>query len=346
MNDGGKVVTTLEPFQDNSSHAWYMPGLNSLHGQECLATVFRTDQRLRHHGEAIHSSYGTDHDAAGSNHDFALTDHQATCLFWFKCSSQDATIDECLEFLRTVNGVSISRATLCREIQRLGMSYKKMRYVSDQRDEDDRVAFWCNGPEHPIRPGLLGINYWDALDLDESGYYVSSANRPYGHSLIGVPCRMTGRPARQKPHWSVIAAVDTRVGLIKSMLYHKGTTDIKFKLFVELVLVPALVGTGRRVIMMDRLNVHFGEVASFLRQHGHYVVFRPKHSCDFGPVESVFNFVDKFLQAHSRTVTSANFKEGIIAALSCVTAYEVTQYFHDCHFYVPGLTYKPYLGQQ
>ena len=215
------------------------------------------------------------------------------------------------------------------------------------RSEDDRVDFWCNGPDHPIRPGVLGVIWWDLVDLDESGFYRSSSNRTHGHSLVGVRCRKRGGPkVRGGVKWTTLVAVDARVGVIKALFYHKGTTVEKFRVFVELMLLPALAGTGRRIITYDRLTSHFGDVVSVIRTAGHIPIFRPVSSPDFGPVEWVFNFVDQFLQSHTYTLNDHNFKDALVAAFNCVTSHNIASYMHQAHFAVPGFEYKPYMKEQ
>jgi transposase len=89
-------------------------------------------------------------------------------------------------------------------------------------------------------------------------------------------------------------AVDRRVGVIQSMLYSTGTSSDVFMFFAEFFLLPALVGTGPRIIMMDRLASHFGAAELLMKEAGHTVIARPSYSCDFALVEWVFHFVDTF----------------------------------------------------
>ena len=209
-----------------------------------------------------------------------------------------------------------------------------------------RVDFWINGPEHPLRPGVFGVRFDDIVDLDESGYYASSARRVEGHSLGNAPCSAMGLKARTLPHYTVLIAIDARKGVINKMLYPHGTTEEVFYHFVVYLLIPSLAGTGRRVITMDRLNTHYGEVVEALQSAGHFVVFRPCSSPSFGPVEWIFSYVDKFLQQHSPQVHRANLKQCILLALDSVTKEDVMSYMSNAHFYVPDHSYSPYAGEQ
>jgi hypothetical protein len=97
---------------------------------------------------------------------------------------------------------------------------------------------------------------------------------------------------------------------------------------------------------MDRLNSHYGEVVDALRKEGHWVVFRSASSPTFGPVEWIFNYVDKFLQQHSAQVHPRNLKSWITMALDTISCYDVMSYMAAAHFFVPGPPYNPYFGEQ
>lgn len=221
-----------------------------------------------------------------------------------------------------------------------------MKYVSKYLDEADRVAFWTNPSDHPIRPGVFLVNYRDMVDLDESGFYVSNARRAIGHALGNVVANAIGDKARTLPHYSLLIAIDARIGVLSRMSYPHGTTSELFLHFVVYLLIPALEGTGRRVITMDRLSAHYGEVVDELRKAGHYVIFRPASSPTFAPVEWVFSYVDKFLQQHSSQVYANNLKDWISTALDTVSRYDIMDYMAAAHFWVSDRVYTPYFGEQ
>jgi hypothetical protein len=207
-------------------------------------SVFRTDRRSIE-CQALHD------DIAASQH--SLSGHQYTVLFWYKCCFKDATLAECAEFLRIVTNLTVSRSTIYKALARLGFQYKHVKYISKYLDEPDRVAFWVNPVDHPLRPGVFLVDYLDFVDLDESGY-VSSARRGGGHALGNVEASLIGDKPRTIPHYSLLVAIDARVGVINKLFYPHGTTSEVFYHFVVYMLIPSLKGTGRRVITMDRLN--------------------------------------------------------------------------------------------
>jgi hypothetical protein len=228
-----------------------------------------------------------------------------------------------------------------------------------------------NDPCNILRPGLCGVPWWIMIDIDEAGYYDSASNPVYGHSLEGLPCRRVSKEKRGDAHWSICIAVDCTTGVQSRLIYPGGTTTDKFLVFIEFVVVPALAGGGPRVFTWDRLSAHFGEVEAILQRHGHYVVPRPGHSCDFGPVEwefalclwmclwsalfswlwfrmwsfcLYFPFLFLFHQHHDTAVNANNLKDAIDAALDVTTAEDIQGYFSCAHFQVPGFPYDPYMG--
>jgi hypothetical protein len=275
-----------------------------------------------------------------------LDKHQVTLLFWYKCVLKDASLEECADFLEMCCDASVSRATICRELRRMGFTWKQLKYFSMFRNEDDRVLYWTNSPENEIRPGLFLANYLGIVDIDESGFYASNAQRTHGHVLPSIRGRQRGREQRTIPHYSLLIAVDARVGVISEMIYHKGTTTEIFYAFVVNMLIPSLAGTGRRIITMDRLASHYGDAVTALKEAGHIVIFRPVHSPTFAPVEWVFSYIDSFLQQHSPQVTEHTLRDCLCNALKTVLREDIMGYMQHAHMYVDGLPYLPYNGEQ
>jgi hypothetical protein len=89
-----------------------------------------------------------------------------------------------------------------------------MKYLSIYLDEADRVEFWTNPPDHPIRPGVFLVNYRDMVDLDQSGFYVSNARRAIGRALGNVVANVIGDKALTLPHYSLLIATAACVGRV------------------------------------------------------------------------------------------------------------------------------------
>jgi len=227
------------------------------------------------------------------------------------------------------------------------MTGKTMHYFSKKRDEGDRIDYWCFPPTHILRPGVCGVSFWDLVDLDESGFYTSAAARRFGHSFLGTPAQAPGRARRADTQVSLLLAVDARKGAVSHLMYSKGTTTDKFVVWFTLFLLPAIRGTGKRVITMDNLSGHNAHVIHHTAGlEGHLVIFRPIHSPDFGPVEWCFNYIDKFLQSHDNQITDVLLRPALRAAVSTITANDIKGYMAHAHFAVQGHLFRPYSGEQ
>jgi hypothetical protein len=128
-------------------------------------------------------------------------------------------------------------------------------------------------------------------------------------------------------------------------LYNRGKTTDKFLIFIN-ELLKSLQSTGRRVIMMDNLNTHTGEVENLIKMSGHMLVFRPTYSPDFAPIEWCFKYIDDFLQHHYLMINENNFASAIQAGLDSITPQNVISYMANAHMAVSNYPYTPYMGQQ
>ena len=275
-----------------------------------------------------------------------LTDQDAANIFWFKSLKKGATIAEVLKFVEAVGGPAVSSSAISREYHNLGFTEKVMHHTSESRDEDDRVLYFTNGPFHPVRPGIRGVDYKDLLDIDEGGRYCSDAARDTGHSWKGVKCSEKGPAPRTGNRLSFAAAVDANVGCVCAAIYPKGTTNEKFYSWLELNVLPKIVGR-RRVLVMDNLNSHVTpQVRSLIERNGHRLVLRPTSSPDFGGVEWVFSYVDTFLKAHEGAVSDKTLHGALQAAFNTVTANDIAGYMAKAHINVASHAYEPYVGQQ
>jgi len=274
-----------------------------------------------------------------------LTQREAGLLMWQKCISRTVSLADAQKALKLATGTTASKSTVSREWKRLGLTKKRVERISYTRDESDRIAFWSKGPLDVMRPGVCGVSHSLIVDVDETGFYTTNANKTTGHWFQGVPAKQKGRPKREGKRLTVCAAVDSREGVVLRLCYEGGTSKEKFHVFMNALLLK--LGNTRRIIMMDNLNSHLSKhVKDLVHQAGHILIFRPTSSPDFGPVEWSFAYIDKFLQAHDSSVTKFNLEQAVKAAFDSVTAESVAGYFAQAHFFVQGHVFTPYMGQQ
>ena len=277
-----------------------------------------------------------------------MSESGASFIYWLKLHKPTIYLHEIMNLYNLAfPNEPVSIPTLSNELERLGMSRKRTHYFSKNRDENDRVAYWCNPPDNPTRPGIYGVVPDSIVDIDESGRYSSCSERLYGHSIMGLPIRLAGESHRSDLRLNFVIAADSRVGIIKHLFYKTGTTIDIFLFFMKYILLPAIHGTGKRIITMDNLNSHLTEeIKQLIRDEGHILILRPIHSPDFAFIEDCFHYLSIFMLAHNLNVIKNNFKEGIKAAFNCITPEHIRSWQAKCHFYVQGFEYKPYMGEQ
>ncbi len=122
-----------------------------------------------------------------------------------------------------------------------------------------------------------------------------------------------------------------------NLAFEGGTTLAKFQAFIELHLLPALVGTGRRVITFDNLNSHCGDVSYVIKEAGHRIVLRPALTWLWTAVEMVFGMIRRFL-VHHDTLDDKSLYSALRSALTIITAdHNIRGFFAHCHFMIDGV---------
>ena len=120
---------------------------------ECvqLATVYRYDR-------LVSTTGSVDRVKSKPGRKRKISSKDALGLFFYKTIYPAAQLRECKEFLRVTQGTEVSNWANSRELKNLAMTYKAMRYCSKNQNETDRVAFWTNASNYPVRPGVAGVH--------------------------------------------------------------------------------------------------------------------------------------------------------------------------------------------
>jgi len=204
-----------------------------------------------------------------------LKPREAGLLLWQKCILRTASLADAQKLLKLATGKTVSKSTVSREWKRLGLTAKRVERISSRRDESDRVAYWSNGPLDKMRPGVNGVPHSLIVDVDETGFYTTAANKTTGHWFQGIPAKQQGRSKREGKRLTVCAAVDSREGVVLKLCYEGGTSKEKFQAFMNALLLK--LGDTRRVITMDNLNSHLSKhVKDLVHEKGHILIFVPR----------------------------------------------------------------------
>jgi hypothetical protein len=248
----------------------------------------------------------------------------------------------------------VSLEQISRELGRMGITRKKMRFWSGRRDEQSRANYWIQGPfagagivagVHGQRnfAGVAGVPVQFMIDIDEASYYVQDANPANGYAPSGCPAIMRGYGKRDGQKITVLLATDVNVGTVASWTFVGNTTNARFLTFLALFLFPAIAGQ-RRCILFDNLSGHFGaNIDALFAACGHAYVARPVHSPDFGFIEWSFNWIRMYLQSNAHHINMLYLQAWIDTACAAITPGLVQGFAVDAHYYVPGRNYRPYI---
>ena len=100
-------------------------------------------------------------------------------------------------------------------------------------------------------------------------------------------------------------------------------------------------------MLADNHNAHhFSGSRALFHANGHLLINGSIHSPDFAPAEWGFSHATTFATHYSDWMRSppADYPQVFAAGLRSLTPEYMSAYFTDAHFLVPGLPYKPYLG--
>jgi transposase len=87
------------------------------------------------------------------------------------CDNPDYFLDELLDLLKTKHFISVHFTTIHRELERAGVSRKKLKRIASERDEDQHAAFTIKMSQYT--PHQLGF-------LDETLKDKRTPSRAYG----------------------------------------------------------------------------------------------------------------------------------------------------------------------
>jgi transposase len=190
--------------------------------------------------------------------------------------------------------------------------------VAAERDEAERAS-WRQA-HSALKPAEL-------VFVDESGSNLAMALR-YGWALRGQ--RSWGKAPTNRGKNTTLFAAMSPEGLLASMTVEGAANTEAFLTYLDAVLCPAL--RPGRTVLMDNLQVHKAEVVrQRIEACGCRLVFLPRYSPDFNPIEGAFSKLKTFLrrvQARTREALEA----AIGAGLQTITAQDARGWFEHCGY--------------
>ena len=190
--------------------------------------------------------------------------------------NNDLTHDQRCDLLFETTGIRISRATMCRWVQRMGSTRKKTIYASEQNPEARwRFLAWIQ----QIDPRRL-------VFIDESGFNLAMT-LAYAYAPKGQ--RAVGRvPKNRGENTSLVAAISLDEGVSDAMTLTGAVDGDAFLAYIRQILAPRL--RPGQIVVMDQLGVHRKpEVREAIEARGCELVFLPGYSPDLNPIELAFS---------------------------------------------------------
>jgi transposase len=167
----------------------------------------------------------------------------------------------------------------------------------------------------------------DLVFVDESGSNLALSLR-YGWAPRGE--RAVGQaPTNRGPNTTVLSAM-TQEGLLVSMTVEGAANTEAFLTYLDKLLCPAL--RPGRTVLMDNLRVHKAEaVRARIEACGCRLVFLPRYSPDFNPIEGAFSKLKTFLRRVGARTREA-LEAAIDAGLQTISAQDAQGWFRHCGY--------------
>ena len=231
----------------------------------------------------------------------------------------DRTDAEYAAWLERMTGQHVSRRTLNKTWQRLGITRKKKVLHASEQDRPDvrrkRAAFLRQRRRQRRRRHIY---------LDEFGFHLGMT-RSYARAPRGV--RALGKvPQKTDPTVTLTAALSPD-GIEASLAFKGGTDGRAYQAYMETQLGPKL--RPGDVVIADQLAAHHsGAIAAIVRRHGAHYVLLPPYSPDFNPVEEAGSKVKNAIRA-AKPRTLDDLYGALGTALNAVTPADARGWFAD-----------------
>jgi len=207
-------------------------------------------------------------------------------------SNKQATVQEVRDFLDDEYDIDVSYDTVRRAMKAAHLTRKVVEKIALQRNDVLRTRFLCK---------ICQYSTEQLVFVDESASNERTAERRYGWSIRGDPCRVKRSNKRSK-RWSVLPAI-TVDGYIACSIYQDSFTKQRFNTFIRQDLLPLMnVYPARRsVLVMDNHSIHRSdELTEMCEDAGVHILYLPPYSPDLNPIEQSFAQLKAWMRRNQR----------------------------------------------
>ncbi|KAF7336106.1 Transposase domain-containing protein [Mycena venus] len=209
----------------------------------------------------------------------------------------DYFLDELLTMLEHNRFISVHFTTIFRELQRLGVSRKKLKKIAAERNERVRMDFVRRMAEYPAE--YLGF-------LDETSKNERTLSRGYGRAKKGRRAKMKQKFVRGTR--LTATGLLTLDGIIANKVVEGSMKREDYLEFIEHEVMPLTspFPAPLSVLVMDNARIHHGEEILLLAERfGVRIEFLPPYSPDFNPIEEAFSKIKAFIRRHSDVLSAS-----------------------------------------
>jgi len=239
----------------------------------------------------------------------------------------DVFLDELQEELE-LQGIQISLASLCRYLDRNGITHKRLSKIARQRDYLRRAEF---------RDEVSQYDPTQLVSVNEAAVDSRNMNRDFGWSYSGRKARVVCAYERGT-RYSVLPAISYD-GVLHANIVEGSFNAITFRQFIRGLLDRMNPFPGpNSVILLDNASIHHSrETLDMITDQGMRYCFLPPYSPDYQPIEEMFHQLKQWIRRNYRDGRAAmdcirgpnHPFEFLFEGLDSVTAQDIQGFFRD-----------------
>ena len=303
--------------------------LRNMSYNEVSDILFMSERSVRRYVELYQHTGDVEPSKQKHGPDKVLNEIEMLIVIELLSNQPSIYLDEVQEELYNRTGTRVHNSTICRTMQHLGFSRKRLQRVALQCSDELRGQF------------MAEISQFDPMTfvwVDESGFNRRNTIRAYGYSLRGM--RAVDHQLKHRGVNINSIGIMSHLGVEDVYLLERNVDGDMFEDFCRKCLIPILMpfnGTNTHsVVIMDNCSIHHTQrVTEMILSTGALLRFLPPYSPDLNPIEFVFSKVKSFVKAND-SVFHFTFSPRTIVSMAFNT---VTQ--EDCMHYIRhcGYTY-------
>jgi transposase len=236
-------------------------------------------------------------------------------------ADNDATLQELCEQLEQQTRIRISRSTMGRVLQQLGLSRKKKTLhateMGDPRVQQARLDYWQQ---------VRDLNPEDLVFIDESGINLAMirlyARSPRGQRAVGEG------PQKRGQNVSIIDALTLRGTIALTTIF--GAMDgLTFEAYLIRQVVPHLWPGACLIVDQSSIHQESEELKRALDSVGARILLLSPYSPDFSPIEPFWSKVKTILKSIGARTYQA-LQDGLKFAYEQISLQDIRNWFTNC----------------